>query len=179
MNCCDLTPVITHNEASLKFTNELKFFTFLYLGFCIFKILLFQGGDFLTELIILILLLLTFTQCYFYTAMFALFLILFQLFFQTFSLLLILQDYLLNLANIGVFVIVIEIISFTLYLLLVRSLFKAYREYKALFFEQASGGRVYNRFNDGGNDVELNNMDNNSEGKKKFVPFSGKGQTWG
>ena len=57
MNCCDLTPVITHNEASLKFTNELKFFTFLYLGFCIFKILLFQGGDFLTELIILILLL--------------------------------------------------------------------------------------------------------------------------
>lgn len=181
MNCCDFSQVITHNDNSSKLTNTLKFYTFLYLGFSILKLFVMKGGDFFSEILIFFLLLLTINQCYFYTAIFALFFVLFQLFIESFTLLLIIQDYVFNLAQINMLIAIIELLSVILYFLIVSCTFKAYREYKALYFEQGGNGRMYNRINDGGNDIELQNQsDNQNEnGKKKFVPFSGKGATWG
>lgn len=181
MNCCDFSQVITHNDNSSKLTNTLKFYTFLYLGFILIRHFIMKGGDFFSEILIFFLLLLTINQCYFYTAIFALFFVLFQLFIESFTLLLIVQDYILNLAQINIIVAIVELLSVILYTLIVSYTFKAYREYKALYFEQGGNGRVYNRLNDGENDIELKNESENQNqtGNKKFIPFSGKGATWG
>ena len=109
MNCCDFSRVITHNDNSSKLTNTLKFYTFLYLGFSILKLFVMKGGDFFSEILIFFLLLLTINQCYFYTAIFALFFVLFQLFIESFTLLLIIQDYVFNLAQINMLIAIIEL----------------------------------------------------------------------
>ena len=120
------------------------------------------------------------SQLSFYYGMFITFFLLFQVFFETLYLLTYLQSIFLGFTNLNFFVLFIQGGMIIIYIMLIKWTFICYREYKALFYEQGgnSMGMGYTQMRD---EEQGNNyiMENRNEEEKKFVPFSGKGVTWG
>ena len=120
------------------------------------------------------------SQLSFYYGMFITFFLLFQVFFETLYLLTYLQSIFFGFLNFNLFVLFIQGGMIIIYIMLIKWTFICYREYKALFYEQGgnSMGMGYTQMRD---EEQGNNyiMENRNEEEKKFVPFSGKGVTWG
>ena len=120
------------------------------------------------------------SQLSFYYGMFITFFLLFQVFFETLYLLTYLQSIFFGFINFNLFVLFIQGGMIIIYIMLIKWTFICYREYKALFYEQGgnSMGMGYTQMRD---EEQGNNyiMENRNEEEKKFVPFSGKGVTWG
>lgn len=181
MNCCDFNPIINLSEKGKEITSNLKIWTFIYLGFCLTKMLLFGVGNIFNEILTFILIVLTFVQLSYFMAIFALFFLCFQIFFDFITFALLAQNYYFNLIKVNNIVILLVTISLLISIALINYTFKAYREYKALYLEQLSAGG-YSQLNDIGssnNRLEMNNQPNSSNANREFVPFSGQGSTWG
>lgn len=180
MNFC-FNPIINLSDQGKEITAKLKMWAFIYLGFCLTKMLLFGVGNIFNELLTFFLIVLTFVQLSYFMAVFSLFFLCFQVFFDFITFALLAQDYFLELIRINGIVIIIVTISLLISIALINYTFKAYREYKALYLEQSGIGQ-YSRLNDIGNNnrLEMNNQPNdNSNTNRIFVPFSGQGATWG
>ena len=147
MNCCDCSPVIQHNDTSKKLTSDLRCLTFLYIGFEFIFTVMFRG-DFLNKIFIFLFLLFTTNKLHFVIAQLTIFFMLFELFFEIMTLLLLSQNYMLGLSNIHPLFVVMELIEIVLNCIIVKATFDAYKEYKAILFEQIQGENRYNRFGD-------------------------------
>lgn len=168
MNCCTPTIDLTTQE-SQKITEKLKLTLFLYLIYSVVK-MFFVPTDLFNELFLIIFVILTVIQYYFVLAAMSIFFILIQLVFSSFPVLLVIQNYFLGLATAPLKIFIIQSINLCFYVLLTYYCFKAYKEYKALFYEQRGNN----------NYVKLEDKESQkTESKKGYVPFSGKGTTWG
>ena len=195
MNCCDFNPIVKQSEEGAIYTKKLRFYLYIYLFFSLLRTLTIPTGEFLYEMIIGFFIFLMSCQLSFYYGMFVILFLLFQLFFEILTLLTYLQAVFLLYTSIHPFVIIIQSCIIIIYIMLTKWTFICYKEYKALFYEQNGSGfgmgytqmrdeeqgygnpnyNNYNNYNYGYN----NNNNNNNEERKAFVPFTGRGTTWG
>ena len=101
----------------------------------------------------------------------------------------IIMGFLVFYSKTGIIILIIRFISLVIYFFLLRITFLCSREYKALFFEQKSGGvfeeyqiftEDFNNSNSNGpSDLSYQRLNNNDNEPKGYKPFSGQGQTWG
>jgi hypothetical protein len=180
MNCCDFNPIVKQSDEGLKYTNQLRFYLYFYIFFSLLRAFTIPNGEFLFEVLIFFFIYLMTSQLSFYYGMFITFFLLFQVFFETLYLLTYLQSIFFGFLNFNLFVLFIQGGMIIIYIMLIKWTFICYREYKALFYEQGgnSMGMGYTQMRD---EEQGNNyiMENRNEEEKKFVPFSGKGVTWG
>ena len=195
MNCCDFNPIVKQSQEGEIYTKKLRFYLYIYLFLSLFRTLTIPNGQFLFEMLIGFFIFLMSCQLSFYFGMFVILFLLFQLFFEILTLLTYLQAVFLLYTSIHPFVIIIQSCIIIIYIMLTKWTFICYKEYKALFYEQNSSGfgmgytqmrdeeqgygnpnyNNYNNYNYGYN----NNNNNNNEERKAFVPFTGRGTTWG
>ena len=188
MNCCDFNPIVKQSEKGAIYTQKLRFYLYIYLFFSLFRTLTIPNGQFLYEMIIGFFIFLMSCQLSFYFGMFVILFLLFQLFFEILTLLTFLQAIYLLFTPINPFILLIQSCIVIIYIMLIKWTFICYREYKALFYEQNSSGfgMGYTQMRDeeqGYGNANYNNYNygnnNNNEERKTFVPFTGRGTTWG
>ena len=192
MNCCDFNPIVKQSEEGAIYTKKLRFYLYIYLFFSLLRTLTIPTGEFLYEMIIGFFIFLMSCQLSFYYGMFVILFLLFQLFFELLTLLTFLQAIFLLYQEISIFILLIQSFIIIIYIMLTKWTFICYREYKALFFEQNGNGfgmgytqmrdeeqgygnANYNNYNN----YNYGNNNNNNEERKVFVPFTGRGTTWG
>ena len=183
---------ISHSPLSLKLTENLKIFTFVFIAFSILKIFIISSNTIFNDIILVLILYCLYTQLSFLIGFFAIFLILINLTFESLTTMQIIQNILFGFNSKSVlFIVLIRLIYITLYSFLLYLSFVCSREYKALFMEQ-KGASVYqeyqmftedfdqNKNNYGNTDYIYQRLNNNNENEHKgYKPFSGQGQTWG
>ena len=185
---CDFKPQLSHSQLSLRLTEVLKKLTYIYAAYCIVKLFIFPN-NFLNDLIIIFLLFMTFKQCSFSTGYFVLFFLSFDFLFESLYFLQIIQNFILGISYPNsLFIFVLKSINIFFYFMLLKYTFLCSREYKALTAEQSginnNSYRIFNDDNERNNSEEKQRLFNGNENKngesnKGYVPFSGKGSTWG
>ena len=186
MNCCDFNPIVRQSDDGVKFTNKLRLYLYFYIFFCLLRTFTISNGEILFEFIIFIFIYIMTNQLSFYYGMFITFFLLFQSFFEILTLLTYLQSVFLGFTDLNLFVLFIQGNIVFIYIMLIKWTFICYREYKALYYEQGgnSMGMEYTQMKDEEQGLSRNSnyrLENNfnEEEKKTFVPFSGRGVTWG
>ena len=182
---------ISHSPLSLKLTENLKIFTFVFIAFSILKIFLISSNTIFNDIILVIILYFLYTQLSYFIGFFAIFLILINLTFESLTTLQIIQNIIFGFNQKSfIFIVLIRLIYVALYAFLLYLSFVCSREYKALFMEQ-KGASVYqeyqmftedfeqNKNNYGNADYIYQRLNNNENEHKGYKPFSGQGQTWG
>ena len=189
---CNCQPQITHSQLSLKLTENLKIMTFVFIAFSILKIFILSSNTIFNDILLVIILYALFTQLSYLMGLFALFLILINLVFESLIVLQIIQNIIFGFnSKFVIFVVLIRLIYVTIYAFLLYMSFMCSREYKALFVEQ-KGSSIYQEYqmftedfdqnqnkNYGNNDFIYQRLNNNESEPKGYKPFSGQGQTWG
>ena len=188
---CSLKPDVIHSPLSLKLTETLKFMTYIFIAFTILKLFILSSNTLANDFLLIIILYLLYTKLYYIIGLFAIFLVLINLIFESLIVLQIIQNIIFGFASKGhIFLILLRLIYVTLYIFLLNSTFLCSREYKALYIEQKGGSfnTEYQMFtedfdknkNDRNNaDYIYQRLNNNDNEPKGYKPFSGQGQTWG
>ena len=189
---CNFQPEINHSPLSSQLTENLKVVTFIFIAFSIIKIFILSTSNLLNDLLLAFILYVFYTQLSYFMGILAMFFILFDLVYESLSLLQIIQNIFFGFSSKGVlFIAIIRLINVIIYCFLMRYTFLCTREYKALLIEQKSGGvfEEYQMFTEDFNTnssrsknvgdfsyQRLNNTDNEPKGYK---PFSGQGYVVG
>jgi hypothetical protein len=123
-----------------RFTKILENLTYGYTILAVLKLFFGDFNNFLNDILTIIITILTFTQTNYFMASFLVLLTLFQSFILSMTIMLIIQNYLFSYLVINSLIeflyLSILLASFILTITLVYYSFQAYKEYKALFFEQ-------------------------------------------
>ena len=177
---CSCQPQVNHSQLSSKLTENLKIITYVFVGFCIFKILFISSTTILNDILLIVILYALYTQLSYLMGFFAIFFIMFDFIFELMDMLQILQNYYFGFnSNKGLFYAFVLFIELVIYFFLLKYSFLCSREYKALFFEQKSGG-VFQEYQMFTEDFNNNNyIKINDSEPKGYKPFSGQGFTWG
>ena len=189
---CNCQPEINHSPLSSQLTENLKVITFIFIAFSIIKIFILSTSNLLNDLLLVVILYALYTQLSYFMGILAMFFILFDLVYESLSLLQIIQNIFFGFSSKGVlFIAIIRLINVIIYCFLMRYTFLCTREYKALLIEQKSGGvfEEYQMFTEDFNtnssrsknvgDFSYQRLNNNDNEPKGYKPFSGQGQTWG
>ena len=187
---CNCQPQVSHSQLSAKLTNNLKVIAFIFIGFSILKIFILPANNLLNDLLLALILFALYSQLSYLMGYFAIFFIMFNFIFELLFLLQILQNILMGFSSkSGIIIAIIRFINLIIYYFLLKITFECSREYKALFFEQKSGGvfEEYQMFTEDFNNSHVKNssdfsyqkLNNNDNEPKGYKPFSGQGQTWG
>lgn len=193
MNCFSCRPVVQLSDEGRRLTKILQNLTYGYTFVAILKLFLGDFNNFLNDILTIIVTILTYSQTNYFMASFLVLLMLFQSFILSTALMLIIQNYLFSYVVVNSYVqflyIIILLASYILTITLVYYSFQAYREYKALFFEQHQIAllRSYSKksfylFLDRIPDRELGDdthRSNRVQPSESFQAFRGQGTTWG
>ena len=189
---CNCQPQVNHSLLSAKLTDHLKIMTFVFIGFSFLKVLIITA-NLLNDLLLALILYALYCQLSYLMGFFAIFFIIINLIFELLYVLQIIQNiimgFLVVYSKTGIIILIIRFINLVIYFFLLRITFLCSREYKALFFEQKSGGvfEEYQMFTEdfnnnhvkGPSDLSYQRLNNNDNEPKGYKPFSGQGQTWG
>ena len=138
---CNCQPEINHSPLSSQLTENLKVITFIFIAFSIIKIFILSTSNLLNDLLLVVILYALYTQLSYFMGILAMFFILFDLVYESLSLLQIIQNIFFGFSSKGVlFIAIIRLINVIIYCFLMRYTFLCTREYKALLIEQKSGG---------------------------------------
>ena len=189
---CSCQPEISHSPLSSKLTENLKVVTFIFVAFSVLKIFIVSTNNLLNDILLAIILYALYTQLSYFMGILALFFIIFDLIFESLSLLQIIQNIVFGFSSNGLFIFVlIKLINVIIYCFLLRYTFLCSREFKALFVEQKSGGvfEEYQMFTEDFNnnnsrvksttDFSYQRLNNNDNEPKGYKPFSGQGYVVG
>ena len=165
--------------------------TFIFIAFSILKIFILSSSTIFNYILLVLILYCLYTQLSYVIGFFAIFFILINLIFESFTALQIIQNIIFGFSSkSAIFWVLIRLIYDILYAFLLYLSFECSREYKALFMEQ-KGASVYqeyqmftedfdqNKNNVGNSDYIYQRLNNNNNEPKGYKPFSGQGQTWG
>jgi hypothetical protein len=137
---CSCKPIVNISERGRKVSKTLENLNYAYIILAFIKLLLGDFNSFINDLLTIFLLIMTFMQASFFMAGLLIFIVMFQTFYVLVFDLLILQNWYFNLMYIsfGVsgFYVFIMYVSLVLNVTLIYFIFQAYKEYKALFYEQ-------------------------------------------
>lgn len=140
MNCFSCRPIVTVSDQAKKLRIHLEKLTYIYATLAIIKLLLGDFNNFLNDILTILMIVLTFIQANYFMAAILIFILLFQTFFLTVTVMLILQNYVFGMleitSSIQYFYLLLIFATYIVNLMLVYYTFKAYKEYRALFIEQ-------------------------------------------
>ena len=189
---CNCQPEINQSPLSSQLTENLKVITFIFIAFSIIKIFILSTSNLLNDLLLVVILYALYTQLSYFMGILAMFFILFDLVYESLSLLQIIQNIFFGFSSKGVlFIAIIRLINVIIYCFLMRYTFLCTREYKALLIEQKSGGvfEEYQMFTEDFNtnssrsknvgDFSYQRLNNNDNEPKGYKPFSGQGYVVG
>src|SRR5688572_18072753 len=143
MFCCNFKPIVALSPEGHRLTKNLKNLTYALVALAFLKLFLGDLNGFFNDMFLVLMSIMTYLQANYFTAAIFIFMLIFQLFFSTTSLLLVIQDTWLGIFTFTGYIqfyFFIVLLSFTIYVLLTYYAFMAYREYKALFKEQMQPG---------------------------------------
>ena len=143
-----------------------------------------------TPIMLIILLIMTFTSCYFYFSGFTSFLILYELIYSFATVGTIIQIYFAKGSlQVTPFIFIVEVLYFAFSIVLLIYVFLAYREFKAIALATGaqpqfmnggiSGNRPANVYRSGDYENQQSSNNNNNQSKGGFKAFSGKGTVVG
>ena len=89
---CSCQPQVNHSQLSSKLTENLKIITYVFVGFCIFKILFISSTTILNDILLIVILYALYTQLSYLMGFFAIFFIMFDFIFELMDMLQILQN---------------------------------------------------------------------------------------
>ena len=146
MFCLSCRPLVKLNEEGRKINKKLENLTFVYAFLALIKLILGDFNNFLNDIFLILILTLSYIQANFIMTAFSIFMILFQTFFTTIAILLLVQNYLFGLVDFSLwswiqylyFFVILSCLA--LNIMLTYYSFLAYREYKATFYEES--GRI-------------------------------------
>lgn len=151
MNCFSCSPIVILSPEGREVKQILEKLTYAYLALVVLRLLLGDFNSFFNELIIIWFLVLTFMQASYIMASITIFILLFDAFYTLIFVMLIIQDYLLGMLErfpLGFLVYFgINLLGLVISITLVHYLFKGYKEFKALFFEQINNQATYSKSN--------------------------------
>jgi hypothetical protein len=140
MNCFSCRPVVQLSDDGKRLTKILENLTYGYTILAVLKLFFGDFNNFLNDILTILITILTFTQTNYFMASFLVLLSIFQSFFLSVTVLLIIQNYYFGFLKIGSLIeyIYLSILfaSQMMNFFLVYYSFNAYREYKALFLDQ-------------------------------------------
>ena len=140
MNCFSCRPVVQLSEDGKRLSKILENLTYGYTILAVLKLFFGDFNNFLNDILTILITILTFTQTNYFMASFLVLLSIFQSFFLTVTVLLIIQNYYFGFLIISSLIeyiyLSILLVSQMMNFFLVYYSFNAYREYKALFLEQ-------------------------------------------
>ena len=185
MNCCQQVIELTDKGKQLKTTLQIL----CALEGLFFIIRLFsQTMLSFTPIMLIILLIMTFTSCYFYFSGFTSFLILYELIYSFANVGKIIQNYFAS-GAVPIKPFIVEVLYFAFSIVLLIFVFLAYREFKAIALATGaqpqfmSGGMGANRpanvYRSGDYENQQSSSNNNNQSKGGFKAFSGKGTVVG
>ena len=137
---CNCQRIINLSPEGQKLTKTLENLTVLFSVIAFIKLFLGDFNGFINDILMTLFLVMTFMQASFIMAIWTIFMLILNSFYVFVFVLLRIQDWFLGIVFIengfATFYVFIMYISAVLYILLIRYTFLAYREYKALFYEQ-------------------------------------------
>jgi hypothetical protein len=181
MQCFDCRPIVLLSPEGKRLSKILENLTYVYIVIAILKLFFGDFSTFFNDMLVILMIVMTFFQASFLMASISIFFLLFQEFYVIVFTLLILQDLYFNLIEIQstmfIFYLILTLASLVIYILLTYYIFLAYREFKALFIEQHSGNSGSAAGNAAGNARSEERQNLNRDNRNR--PFSGTGYTWG
>ena len=118
---CSLKPDVIHSPLSLKLTETLKFMTYIFIAFTILKLFILSSNTLANDFLLIIILYLLYTKLYYIIGLFAIFLVLINLIFESLIVLQIIQNIIFGFASKGhIFLILLRLIYVTLYIFLLN-----------------------------------------------------------
>ena len=187
MNCCQQVIELTDKGKKLKTTLQIL----CAIEGLFFVIRLFSKTMVsFTPIMLIILLIMTFTSCYFYFSGFTSFLILYELIYSFATVGTIIQIYFAKGSlQVTPFIFIVEVLYFAFSIVLLIYVFLAYREFKAIALATGaqpqfmnggiSGNRPANVYRSGDYENQQSSNNNNNQSKGGFKAFSGKGTVVG
>ena len=187
MNCCQQVIELTDKGKQLK--TILQIFCAIEGLFFVIRLFSKTMVSF-TPIMLIILLIMTFTSCYFYFSGFTSFLILYELIYSFATVGTIIQIYFAKGSlQVTPFIFIVEVLYFAFSIVLLIYVFLAYREFKAIALATGaqpqfmnggiSGNRPANVYRSGDYENQQSSNNNNNQSKGGFKAFSGKGTVVG
>jgi hypothetical protein len=151
MFCFSCKPIVNVSSEAKRLGKNLENLAYIYLLITMLKLFLGDFDNFLNDIFTILMVILTYIQANFFMATFLIFMLIYQFFFVIVSFLLIIQDYSLGLiaieTGIQSFYIFLIFLTCIIHICLIFYSFLAYKEYKALFYEQSQLAAMNNYSN--------------------------------
>lgn len=135
----------THSQLSYKLTKKLQIISYFFLTYAIVKVIFIKYNDIINDVLLSILLFLTFTYISLTIAYIVLFISLIDVIWEILTLIMIFQKYLLG-TNISKILLVSSLLNIIIYSIITVYTFLVAKEYRALINEQKKDSNNYHLF---------------------------------
>ena len=149
MQCLNCEPSISPSQEGKRLIELLRRLNYSFIFFILFKFLIGDSNGFLNDLLVVLLVYLTYKTIDYFKAAITIFLLIFQTIFYIASLMLIIQNSFFNIIDLrsaaGYLLILVIVISLLFYMALIYFLFLAYKEFKAIYLEEVNSSNNYRK----------------------------------